>query len=137
MANIGEFIWKAFTGFDSTGGKGFTTNTTGTSLPTAGGAASGGTLRAGSLTRVNERGTELLTMRGNDYLMLGNTDGKVTSAEQLGKAGQAGLTVVLHNTFNGGVTRNELVNGMSIATSMAVNQIAEARRHGNRAFQDG
>jgi phage-related minor tail protein len=134
VANIGEYLLKSFTGFDSTGGAGFSTNTTGTSLPTAGGAAAGAIVRPGSLTRVNERGTELLTVRGNDYLMMGNTDGKVTPA---GKFGQpSGMNLTIAPIFNGGVSRNELVNGMSIATDMAVSRVAEARRHGNRAFQD-
>ncbi|MDP3819901.1 MAG: phage tail length tape measure family protein [Burkholderiales bacterium] len=136
VANIGEYLLKAFTGFDTTGGAGFTTNTTGTSLPTAGGKAAGGTVRAGTLTRVNERGTELLTVRGNDYLMMGNTDGKVTPAGNFGQP--AGAPVNIYNTFTGtGVTRNELMNGMAVAADMAVNRVAEARRHGNRAFQEG
>lgn len=136
VANIGDFIWKAFTGFDSTGGKGFTTNTTGTNLPTAGGLAGGGTARAGTLTRVNERGAELLTIRGNDYLMMGNTDGKVTPAGKA-QSSAGGPILNFYNTFNGGVTRNELMNGMALATDMAFNKVAEARRHGNRAFQEG
>lgn len=134
VANIGEYLFKAFTGSDTTGGAGFTTNTTGTSLPTAGGAAGGGMVRAGSLTRVNERGTELLTVRGNDYLMMGNTDGKVTPAGQWSQREAMNLTI--SPVFNGGVSRNELLNGMSVATDIAVSRVAEARRHGNRAFQD-
>ena len=134
VANIGDFLWKAISG---TGGSGFTTtNNTGTSLPTAGGMAGGGNPRAGSLTRVNERGPELLTVRGNDYLMMGNQDGKVTPAGQFGQK-TSPAPVVFNYTFHGGVSRNELMLGLEVARQRAVSDVAEARRHGNRAFQEG
>lgn len=47
-------------------------------LPTAGGLASGGRARAGSLHEVNEDGPELLTVNNRTYLMMGGKDGYVT-----------------------------------------------------------
>lgn len=135
VANIGEYLLKSFLGTGGSG-SGFSTNTTGTSLPTAGGLAGGGRARAGALIPVNERGPELLTVRGNDYLMMGSSDGKVTPAGKFGQAGGA-MHLTIAPVINGGVTRNELLNAMGVATDMAVNKVAEARRHGNRAFQEG
>lgn len=44
--------------------------------------AEGGPTDAGGLYRVNERGPELLTIGGNDYLMMGSRPGMVTSHEK-------------------------------------------------------
>lgn len=43
-----------------------------------GGRANGGPVRAGGLYEVNERGTELLSVGGRDYLMMGAQGGTVT-----------------------------------------------------------
>lgn len=49
-----------------------------------GGKASGGTVSAGSLYRVNENGPELLTVAGKDFLMMGSQGGTVTPNSKLG-----------------------------------------------------
>jgi len=50
----------------------------------AGGKASGGFVDAGKAYRVNERGPELLTTGGKDYLMMGGAGGSVTPNDKLG-----------------------------------------------------
>jgi lambda family phage tail tape measure protein len=47
------------------------------------GYANGGTAAPNSISRVNERGTELLSVGGNDYLMMGSEAGRITPAEQV------------------------------------------------------
>ncbi|MFJ2989951.1 phage tail tape measure protein [Collimonas sp. NPDC087041] len=54
--------------------------------------AEGGPTDAGGLYRVNERGPELLTIGGNDYLMMGSQAGMVTSHEKSLAPVVAGLT---------------------------------------------
>lgn len=48
--------------------------------------------------------------------------------------GQAGMSVTIAPVINGGVSRNELINGMALAADLAVNRVADARRRGNRRF---
>lgn len=69
---------------------GSTTNNTGTSLPTAGGNALGGNVKRGGLHPVNEDGPELFTVGGKDYLMVGSTDGRVTSNRALTEGARSG-----------------------------------------------
>lgn len=49
-----------------------------------GGRASGGPVAANGLYEVNERGPELLTVGGRDFLMMGKTPGMVTPNHKLG-----------------------------------------------------
>ena len=58
-----------------------------------GGKAVGGNVFAGGLYKVNEHGTEMLTVGGDDYLMMGNQSGKITPNNKL-KAGSGGGVVV-------------------------------------------
>ena len=58
-----------------------------------GGKAVGGNVFAGGLYKVNEHGTEMLTVGGDDYLMMGNNSGKITPNNKL-KAGSGGGVVV-------------------------------------------
>lgn len=48
--------------------------------------AAGGSVDAGGLYEVNERGPELLSVGGRDYLMMGNQSGNVTPNHALGKS---------------------------------------------------
>ena len=41
---------------------------------------SGGPVKAGGFYRVNEGGAEMLTINGSDYLMMGNSPGRVKHA---------------------------------------------------------
>ena len=54
--------------------------------------AAGGPTEANGLYQVNERGPELLTVGGKDYLMMGNQAGNVTSNERTFSPVTAGLT---------------------------------------------
>lgn len=56
--------------------------------------AAGGPTRANGLYEVNERGTELLTVGGRDYLMMGNESGRVSPA---GSFGGVNVTQVFNN----------------------------------------
>jgi len=55
------------------------------------GLASGGSVNPRSVYEVNERGTELLSMGGRDYLMTGANSGVITPADKLGGVG--GVTI--------------------------------------------
>ena len=57
-------------------------------VPTRGGRADGGNVSKGGLYPVTERGTELLTMGGNQYLLAGD-DGYIKSAESMRSESQA------------------------------------------------
>lgn len=50
----------------------------------SGGRATGGPVNAGGMYRVNENGTELLSVGGRDYLMMGTQSGTVTPAGEFG-----------------------------------------------------
>lgn len=52
-----------------------------------GGRASGGPVSAGMFYRVNENGPELLSVGGNDYLMMGNRSGMVSPQPAMAGAG--------------------------------------------------
>lgn len=61
--------------------------------------ASGGSVAAGGLYRVNERGPELLSVGGKDFLMMGQSGGTVTPS------GSSGQTVVNNFSISGPVDR--------------------------------
>jgi lambda family phage tail tape measure protein len=61
----------------SFGGSGFSTNSTGDQLPTAGGRAIGGPVSSNSRYRILENGPEVLTTGGRSYLMTGSSTGDV------------------------------------------------------------
>jgi hypothetical protein len=53
-------------------------------MSVGGGRANGGPVESGTLYPVNERGPELLSVSGKDYLMMGSSAGMVTPNEKLG-----------------------------------------------------
>lgn len=59
-------------------------NNTGTSLPTAGGRAGGGSVESNSMYKVNELGPELATIGGETFLMTGSKGGNVTPNSAIG-----------------------------------------------------
>lgn len=63
----------------------------------AGGRASGGMVSPRSFVEVNERGLEMATVRGRDYLLAGDAPVQVTPNHRLGMGGGNGVTV----NFNG------------------------------------
>lgn len=50
------------------------------------GHANGGVMPMNSFSRVNERGPELLSVGGRDYLMMGAQTGRITSNEKIGRS---------------------------------------------------
>lgn len=68
-------------------------------LGSSSGRASGGAVGANTLYRVNERGPELLSVSGKDYLMMGSSGGYVTPNNRLG-SGSGGFTQVINNNYS-------------------------------------
>lgn len=75
------------------------------------GRASGGSVRRGSLHEVNERGTELLTVRGRDFLMMGADSGTVTPAGQW-QGGGSSSTII-----------DASINGLSVGAGVSLPQV--------------
>jgi hypothetical protein len=65
--------------------------------------ATGGSVSAGSVYQVNEKGPELLNVAGRQYLMMGNQGGSVTPNSQIGGGNTVHLTV--NQQFAPGTTR--------------------------------
>jgi len=71
--------------------------------------ANGGSVSAMSLQRVNERGFEVFTTGGQDWLMTGGRGGTVTPNSQVNLGAPAPAPVVnVHNNISAGVTRGEV-----------------------------
>lgn len=64
----------------------------------SGGRADGGPVGAGKMYEVNERGPELLTAGGRDYLMMGSQGGNVTPNHKLGASGGDKITIINQTT---------------------------------------
>lgn len=79
--------------------------------------ANGGSVGALSLQRVNERGFEVFTTGGQDWLMTGGRGGVVTPNSQVAVAApaQAGPAVVNHISVTAGVTRAEVTAAIQFA----------------------
>ena len=58
----------------------------------AGGRASGGWIGGGQFAEVNERGLEMATVRGRDYLLAGNSPVEITPNNRMGMGGQVSIT---------------------------------------------
>jgi hypothetical protein len=79
------------------------------------GKASGGPVGAYSLQRVNERGFEVFTTKGQDYLMTGASGGKVTPNSALG-GGRSGAPGIVNNIqVAAGMGRGEVLAAIQIA----------------------
>lgn len=65
------------------------------------GLATGGAARAGSLHEVAERGPELLSTNGKQYLMMGAQDGVVTPNSGLSSSGASGEKITIINQTRG------------------------------------
>lgn len=99
----------------------FSTNSTGTNLPTSGGRAGGGQVMAGQTYRVGERGPEWLTM--------GASSGYVTPNGM-------GASATINQTINvgAGVNASQLAQAMALAKNQAKAEIQDQMRRGSRAF---
>jgi lambda family phage tail tape measure protein len=85
-----------------------------------GARATGGPVSSGKLYQVNERGPEVLTSGGKDYLMTGAQDGSVTPNNRLGGGVTNNIDVAA------GVTRSEVMS--AIQQAVAVSQAYTEKR---------
>jgi hypothetical protein len=74
--------------------------------------ATGGVAEPRSMHQVNERGPELLDVNGRQFLMMGNQRGRVTPMS----AGGAGMTVVVHQSFAPGASRETFAQAATALT---------------------
>lgn len=101
-----------------------TTNAAGIS----GGRALGGPVSAGSLYRVNEKGPELLTSGGKQYLMMGANSGTVSANGSTGGVvvDQRGQTI----NVGQGVSRGEMVQAMQAVRAQTIHDIRRLNAQG-------
>jgi lambda family phage tail tape measure protein len=71
----------------SSGSWGWVGEALGSIFSSGSGRANGGSVPSNTFRRVNERGPELLSVGGRDYLMMGSQSGRVTSHEKIGRSG--------------------------------------------------
>ena len=90
----------------------------------AGGRAKGGQVNQGSLYEVNEKGPELLTVGGRDFLMMGQQGGRVTPNDQLASGGNSSTTHinVAVQMPQGGSRETALQFGRTVGRQIAVAQ---------------
>lgn len=69
-----------------------------------GGRAEGGSVTAGGIYPVSERGPELLTVKGKQYLMTGNEGGRVTPMSDAGSSNPS-INLTLNQNFAPGTDR--------------------------------
>jgi len=112
-----NYLGSLFSG----GGSGGSWLTTITAL-FGGGKAVGGSVDAGKFYRVNESGSELLTMGGKDYLMMGSRSGRITPNSKLGGGGSA-----MHFDFSG--------QTIQVGAGVSMAQVASAVKAGNQATE--
>jgi phage-related minor tail protein len=133
-ASFGQSLFGAITGSLGSllgGGSGLSIDPSGAGL-TAGGPSlvelglGGGRAGGGG---VDPYTTYLVGEEGPELLRMGGRGGTVIPNKAIG-GGDMHLTIA--PVFNGGVSRNELVNGMNLATDAAVARIRDARRRGDR-----
>jgi phage-related minor tail protein len=112
---FGKSIFGFLTGFGGGGGGvGITSGSLGlVDLGLGGGRAAGGDVRRGSLHPVNEFGTEVLTMKGKDYLVMGADFGKVSAAGATSSGQGATKQQIIDNSTHigsvgAGVSRGEV-----------------------------
>ena len=103
--------------------------TSDTVLPSSlrGGRASGGAVDAGGLYQVNERGPELLTVGGRDYLMMGGQGGYVTPNGG-GSQAPAPVTVHLNATVGDVVTSRQMAAFGETVKRATMEAMAQASR---------
>ena len=98
----------------------------GLGLTYGGARASGGPVSAGELYKVNERGPELLSVGGRDYLMMGAQSGQVTPNQ-----GQASGTIVPNHAL-GGAGQGGAVTVNLIEDKSRAGQTQERNNNGAR-----
>jgi hypothetical protein len=108
----------------------------------AGGRADGGAVDSGHMYRVNERGPELLSSGGKDYLMMGSQGGHVTPNHETKKALGGGNITIVNQTSAaiGKVTERKLSNGdraliIEEAVAATAAQMADPNSRTSRSMQ--
>lgn len=136
VANFASGFWNLLNGVAGGGGFGLAGGT-GTPLVDLGlgaGRAAGGPVSRGKLYRVNEEGSELLSVRGRQYLIPG-ADGAVTAAHKWQRESRSSPVVLnVVNNFHGETDRNKAANMINFAIEGAVAKVADMRRRGHPAF---
>lgn len=78
----------------------------------AGSRAGGGSVDSGKMYEVNEKGPELLSTGGKEFLMMGKQGGSITPNNKLGTGGGGAITIVNNTSAKiGKVTEQRLSNG--------------------------
>lgn len=106
----GRDFGSMFGGGSSTGGVGFGTGVGFGSLDMGGFLAGGGKAKRGTMYEVNERGPELLTSGGRDFLMMGAQDGNVTSNRALSERARSASMVASGGGGSGSPNVRVIVN---------------------------
>lgn len=109
---------SAFVGGSSGGGLGGIVSSFFGSL--FGARAIGGPVSAGGMYRVNEKGPEVLSVAGKQYLMMGNQGGSVSPSG--GSAPAQRPISITYNAAPGETTKTASQNGAALARSLAVAQ---------------
>lgn len=65
-----------------------------------GGMATGGTAKAGMFYQVNEKGPEMLSVAGKDFLMMGKNSGKITPNHSISGGGNSGRPITIINNVS-------------------------------------
>jgi len=113
---LANLLTKSTGGSDSDGVGSFIASL----LGSAPGKAVGGPVSAGGLYQVNERGPELLSVAGKDYLMMGGQGGSVTPN---GGSASGGVNVINNFTINGPTDRRsqeQIAAQVGMATQRAM-----------------
>ncbi|MGJ3493578.1 phage tail tape measure protein [Piscirickettsia salmonis] len=88
----------------------------------AGAKASGGTVAAGQLYRVNEQGAEIFSSGGKDYLMTGKKPGFVTPNHQLGQT-------VISNQVQNNITIAPTINASGADGEQVSHEVVTTIKH--------
>lgn len=107
---------------------GFGTGTGFGNLDIGGFLAGGGPAESGSLYRVNEKGPELLSVGGADYLMMGGQSGQVTPNDKLGGGKGVHITYAPVQNIQSGVSKAEVWQIAAEANAVGRRQMLEDLR---------
>lgn len=128
-ADIGNALFgDLLGGQNKTGSYGVLGSLVGSFFGMGTGRANGGTVQPWSVQPVNERGFEVFSSGGKDWLMTGGRGGYVTP-----NGGGGGTSVVVNQTFNGvssGITRTEMAAMKRQMAEVAYGAVYDAAQRG-------
>ena len=109
-----------------------------TSAQYSGAKAGGGNVFGGGLYRVNERGPEMLSSQGKDYLMMGSSGGKITPNNRLGGSGNVVVNVMPQPGQTARVQSRETQDGteIDVVIEKLEQGIADGVRRGGSALAE-